>query len=106
MVAQTKQSQCNLGDETFPQEFYMGSKKPTTICGTRGILNIKAGGSSAKSDKAVTIVEPESVRQKRVEKETQRIQQYKDVVDELIYEQIRKRRKEFVKLKGDADFQR
>lgn len=84
----------------------MGSKKTTTICGTRGILNVKSGGSSGKSDKAVTIVEPESVRQKRLEKETQRIQQYKDQVNDLIYDQIHKRKKEFVKLKDAADFQR
>lgn len=84
----------------------MGSKKTTTICGTRGILNIKSGSSGAKSDKAVTIVEPESVRQRRVEKETQRIEQFKDKVNDLIYDQIHKRRREFVKLKDAADFQR
>lgn len=84
----------------------MGSKRTTTICGTRGILNVKTGSSGAKSDKAVTIVEPESVREKRVAKESQRIQQYKDKVNDLIYEQIHKRKQEFVKLKDAANFQR
>lgn len=71
-------------------------------------MNVKSQsvGASGNSGKTVTIVEPDSVREKRLSKEKQRIEQYKDRVSNLIYEQIQKRRKEFAILKTTADSQR